>query len=618
MSPEVEAVDVLFIHADGEWDAQDGAILQALSPFTRRVTHAQPVPAGSEGVQTTDEAVVVLYSVEQGIAGALAQTKWAHLIDSSVPLLVVSDQLLGPLEDLDALMRVPLEGSEIQILVEPDARHDLSEEPEFAAPEYAGLLAMEMPWLRLPPAVLRGDEFWEAVNRVAGACEADSGWLAFADLTRALGSAGLTVHPAVSFSGDLFARNLHFYQDAKLPFLPWALFTSDPLELERWAVVPRPTFDYLLSRGYPQELFWSRVLKSCPPQNWYTNLALLDLFPDSPPHSFTNALSTAVIAHVYYPQMLGQMLKYAGNVPDPAHLFVTTDTAEKKHELEAELRRQNRFDKWQVRVVKSNRGRDVSAFLVDCEDVLRDPQFDLVLKLHSKQSLQDPKSVSGWFREHLLENLLHSSGYVQWIYKRFQEEPLLGMVMPPVIHMGAPTMGNGWTLNKGSAGEMAGRLGVTIPFDTFTPLSPYGSMFFARREALLPLVDARYEVEEFPTPERYRDGSMPHVLERLFSYVVFSQGYYARCVQTLRLAEISAVALQYKYDQVSHYLFPFASRQVKMLVERGQPEFSGAEMRSFLQRKLSDKHPRLGAKALDVWMSTKRTARSMRDMWGEL
>ena len=71
MSHEVQAIDVLFVHADGEWDAQDGAILQALSPFTRRVTHAQPVPAGSEGVQTTDEAVVVLYSVEQGIATAL-------------------------------------------------------------------------------------------------------------------------------------------------------------------------------------------------------------------------------------------------------------------------------------------------------------------------------------------------------------------------------------------------------------------------------------------------------------------------------------------------------------------------------------------------------------------
>ncbi len=442
-----------------------------------------------------------------------------------------------------------------------------------ANPETAGDLAMELTFVTVGPELLASDEFWTLLAKISESAGGGEKWLDLAGFARGLAAQGVEVEPIYPpprndgdpLAGDLFARELRHYLDQRIPFLPWALFTTDPLLLERWAVVPRPAFRMAVEAGYPSKLLWDKLLASCPPQTWYTNLALLDIFPDSEVEGFENELRTAVLAHVFYPGMLPEILRYAGNVPDPVKLVITTGNEESKADLEARLGAQERFADWEVRVATTNRGRDVSAFLIDCEDVLRDESVDIVLKLHSKRSVQDPSSVSGWFKDHLFENLLHSPGHVQRIMSRFAEEPQLGMVMAPVIHMGVPTMGNGWTLNKGPAEDLAGRLGVEIPFDTFTPLSPYGSMFYARREALLPLVDASFRIDEFPDAAGYKDGSVAHVLERLFSYVVFSEGYFARCVQTPSMAEVSSVALQYKYDQVSHYLFPFASRQVQML-----------------------------------------------------
>lgn len=174
-------------------------------------------------------------------------------------------------------------------------------------------------------------------------------------------------------------------------------------------------------------------------------------------------------------------------------------------------------------------------------------------------------------------------------------------------------MGNGWTLNRKPAEEISGRLGITVPFDSVTPLSPYGSMFYARREALLPLVDAHFAPDEFPDAEGYRDGSVAHVLERLFSYVVFSQGYFARCVQSAALAEVSAVALQYKYDQVSQYLFPFASHQVEMLGAERNGALSGAQIRSLIHRQLSARNPKIGTAAQKVWSGGKAAVQAIRN-----
>lgn len=599
---------VLFVHTGGDWHEQNSVLLEALASATKEVIHAEPTASGAEEVETREGKTTIRYSPRLGLAGILRQAHQADIISGLTDLLTVSDQLLGPLAPLDSLSTSG-ESAGIEVLVIPEARSDIAEQHNPAHPELAGEIAMELPWLRVPHTVLDDAAFWRAVSLAEQDTEAELGWLDYAQLVRAVVAEGFEVSSIFEPSGDLFARSLEHYLSLGLPVLPWALFTANPLELERWAVIPRFAFEYVRASGYSEDLFWTRILQSCPPQTWYTNMALLNVLPNTAPANFRNELSTAVIAHVYYPEMLPELLEYASNVPDPAQLFITTDTHEKKKQLEAALRDYPRFQHWDVRTVTTNRGRDVTAFLLDCSDVLRDTDFDIVVKIHSKRSVQDPLSVSGWFKRHLLENLLQSPSHVQQIFRLFQEEPRLGMVMPPVVHMGVPTMGNGWTLNKEPAEEVAQRMGIGVPFDTVTPLSPYGSMFIARREALLPLLGGDYGPDDFPDHEQYRDGSLAHVVERLFSYAVFSRGYYARCVQTAELAEISATALQYKLDQVSQYIYPFANIQVKMLKRGGVMGLSLLQMRSHLKNNLLSRYPRIAGVASRASRLLRRTNR---------
>ena len=144
----------------------------------------------------------------------------------------------------------------------------------------------------------------------------------------------------------------------------------------------------------------------------------------------------------------------------PTIVMTTADEA-RRQEIEAVLSR--RGVEAEVRIVASNRGRDISAFFIDCRDVIESDEHDLVVKLHSKRSPQDGHNIGELFKRHLFENLLASPGYAANVLRLFQQHSSLGMVIPPVYHIGYPTLGHAWFLNKEAAEEQAERMGITVP-----------------------------------------------------------------------------------------------------------------------------------------------------------
>ncbi len=118
--------------------------------------------------------------------------------------------------------------------------------------------------------------------------------------------------------------------------------------------------------------------------------------------------------------MIDELMDYADRLPCERHVVVTTDTADKRALLEAALSSRG-VTSYEVRVTESNAGRDVSAFLVGCADLLRSDDYDIVMKLHSKRSPQDGPVVGGWFKRHLFGNLLHSENYAVNVVNLFAE-----------------------------------------------------------------------------------------------------------------------------------------------------------------------------------------------------
>ena len=353
-----------------------------------------------------------------------------------------------------------------------------------------------------------------------------------------------TNHPAL-FNPDLLL------QDGcptlkRRPFFHWPPF------LDRHAVVGRWMLEEVGGYGYPVELILKNLARTVEPRVLNANVAMHEVLPDVDV-SYDPAKPMRIVAlfHIFYPEMTDEMLDLADNLPGAYDLLITTPDSVRAAEISGIVSRREQRGAVEVRVLPSNDGRDQSAFLIGCRDVLLSDRYDLVVKLHSKKTPQDGFNVGRHFKRQQFWNLLASRGYVANVLALFQKEPGLGLVYPPMIHIGYPTMGRGWWANKPGFEKYCERLGIDVPLDEISPLAPYGSMYIARPESLRLLVEHEWAYEDFGGVEAYRDGGLAHILERMPSYAAAELGYHTRTISTTEYLSISHTSMEFNLDHLS-------------------------------------------------------------------
>ncbi len=353
------------------------------------------------------------------------------------------------------------------------------------------------------------------------------------------------------------------------PIVKRRSFFHDPLYNERKANDGRQILRLMAERGYPVENVYGNLARTATPRLVMTNLGMLEVLPDVDlGYDATQPLRVVVVAHVYYPDMTDELLDLVEALPVTPTIVMTTADEARRQEIEAVLSR--RGVEAEVRIVASNRGRDISAFFIDCRDVIESDEHDLVVKLHSKRSPQDGHNIGELFKRHLFENLLGSPGYAANVLRLFQQHSSLGMVIPPVYHIGYPTLGHAWFLNKEAAEEQAERMGITVPFDDSTPVSAYGSMFIARPQTLRAITGAGYVHDDFPDESGYGDGALSHVLERLMTYAVLSTGHHVREVMNAELAAVNYKFLEYRAIRIGSTLPAYPGQQLNRIAKLKQ------------------------------------------------
>jgi len=338
------------------------------------------------------------------------------------------------------------------------------------------------------------------------------------------------------------------------PIFKRRAFFHDPLYFEAHSTNPRDILDTAVELGYPGDLAISNLARTSKPRQLMTNLALLEVLSHQDEGYDTTApLRVVCVAHVFYPEMVDELVDRFDHLGD-YDLVVTTDTEEKRKQIASLLGRRGRAAA--IRVVESNRGRDVSALLVTCADLIAGDDYDLIVKLHSKKSPRDGANRSVTFKRHLFDNLLPSPGYARNLLRLFQEHPTLGMVFPPVVHRGYPTLGRSWFHNLKPARREAKKLGIVVPFDDFTPEAAYGSMYVARPAALRPMLRGGYTFDDFPDEDGYADGGLAHVLERLIAYGSLSEGLHVREVMSPERVAADYKLLEYQVQATGSALAP--------------------------------------------------------------
>lgn len=295
----------------------------------------------------------------------------------------------------------------------------------------------------------------------------------------------------------------------------------------------RQLLDFLRDEGsFDVEMIWENILRTCNMADIMRCLCLSRTLPEHSCPAPAKPAKTALIMHLYYEQQFRLFYQYALSMPENADVYITTSSAEKAAQLR-EIFSKGPWNHTEVRLIE-NRGRDVSALLTGCADVVSN--YELICFVHDKRAHKGEYGIMGEsFLEHCVRNVLASREYVSSVIRLFQEEKRMGLLFapPPCLANNLTIVGNEWTVNQKPVEELAGRLGLTVPISfEKEPIAPLGTMFWFRPEALSILFGCGWKYSDFPGEPNQLDGTLLHAIERIYPFAAQQAGYYPLWCQT--------------------------------------------------------------------------------------
>ena len=294
---------------------------------------------------------------------------------------------------------------------------------------------------------------------------------------------------SVYISNDDYPSDYPTFIDVKrtienrCPILKRRLFFHDPMWLDINCVDLRGAVETIEKTSeYDINLINQNINRTVKPRDLYTNLEQLRILPDnylSPEYNDADNQEPkiAVLAHIFYSDMWDEIYEYIKKIPYKYDLYISTSS-----EKDASLLREKTKDIGQfvdVRVVEQNRGRDMSSLFITFKDIGTSDKYDFICRLHSKKSPQNGFARADSFKKHLYENLLSTPEYITNLIGLMNKRDDIGLISPPLVHIGYPTMGHAWFANYQPTAELCKKLGVVVPLDDDTPVAVYGTMFCA-------------------------------------------------------------------------------------------------------------------------------------------
>lgn len=228
-------------------------------------------------------------------------------------------------------------------------------------------------------------------------------------------------------------------------------------------------------------------------------------------------LSIILHGHFHYTDHVGDLLNAVAANAHPCRLILTSDSEAKAAEIMLLVQRSGAIA--EVRVVE-NRGRDIGPFLGLLDEI--SSQCDVVGHIHGKRSLTTENvgvDFGDRWREFLWQHLLgDSKRAMDVIMETFAKDRSVGLVFPEDPHL------IGWEENFEIAKMLAERMGLDRPLPSTLDF-PVGTMFWARPEALKPLLSLNLRADEYPDEPLPVDGTILHALERLIPFVAEQAGF---------------------------------------------------------------------------------------------
>lgn len=232
---------------------------------------------------------------------------------------------------------------------------------------------------------------------------------------------------------------------------------------------------------------------------------------------------TAVILHLYYPELWNEITVYLDNLGGNFDLFVSV--CGKDSDLTKKIIVKKFPDAFVLKF--ENRGRDIGPFMEIYPVISK--HYNYICKIHSKKSLHlDDGKV---WRESLFKSLLGSAERVAEIKSFFNRFTKVGIIAPKEHLI---LFQSKLDLNTKNIVDISKKIGV-IELDKVNFEFATGSMFWFRSSALLFLLDLNINQSNFDKEFGQVDGTLAHAIERVFGLTSIFAGYLNIDTQTIEL-----------------------------------------------------------------------------------
>ncbi len=225
--------------------------------------------------------------------------------------------------------------------------------------------------------------------------------------------------------------------------------------------------------------------------------------------------SIAVVVHVFYPDTFPEILDLLKKKKQEANIKLYVSAPVNLSGLIIPFLNQSGLQYTYIKT--NNRGRDILPFLNAMAHVIKDGH-SIVLKLHTKKS-SHLKTGKLWRQD--LYNKLIQPDNMKRVLDLFNKESAIGIVGPEnhIVPMNLYYGANAAYINY-----ISQMMGVDAK-STFKLNFVAGTMFYARVEALMPLIALGFREQDFEKEEGQLDGTLAHAIERAFSISAYTAGF---------------------------------------------------------------------------------------------
>ena len=296
----------------------------------------------------------------------------------------------------------------------------------------------------------------------------------------------------------------------------WILFSTFPYFFKKLAVYQNWKTARVFAENNSEiwsKKFWKRIIHHHYNLNFYQK--------NTAPNDKRNIEKIAIVLHVFYLDVFLEIIDLLKNSDfQNFKLFITTPEF-----LKEEISIILKAGSFQHSIfIVDNRGRDVLPFLKILQYVF-DEGYELILKIHTKRS-NHLKKRDLW-KDDLFNKIIGKDciGKVIQTFNHHQEIGMigpLGHILPMALYYG----GNAQkvlllSLEMGLKKEQLQNLHFTA-----------GTMFYARKEALIPVLNLGLTDQDFEPENNQLDGTLAHALERAITSSLLVSG--------LKLADTSS------------------------------------------------------------------------------